>query len=110
MLGKHRERKSKASLKFYSHHPFNGLLLQPKECHIGAISARELQNPAVPLLRSISASFSTKMKATIKTMDRGNEQSFIYLKPCDNSPELIFLKSVSLVTSVSGLKCHCYDN
>lgn len=59
-------------------------------------------------------------------MDSASEKLFIYLKQCDNSPEQIFLKTVSLVTRwmcnsdantytivyclKTGLKCHCYDN
>lgn len=61
-------------------------------------SEPELQNPAVPFLRPISAPFSPKRKATIKSMDSASEHFLIYLKLCDNSPELIFLKPVSLVT------------
>lgn len=98
MLGKYRGRKSKASLKFYCQLPFYCLLLQPTKCHIGAIRAKELQSPAVPFLRPISAPFSPKSKATIKSMDSASEKLFIYLKQCGNSHELIFLKTVSLVT------------
>lgn len=62
MLGKYGERKSKQVWNFYCQLPFYGLLLQPKECHIGAIRTKELQNPVVALLRLISAPSFPKNK------------------------------------------------
>jgi len=85
----------KASLKCYWQLPFYGLLLQPKECHTGAVRAKELQNPAVPFRRPISVPFSPKRKATIKSRDSVSENLVIYLKLGDNSPEHVFLKSAS---------------